>query len=397
MTGTPNSFFGFFDTADPPGGDDDYAAIRDYGLALHSGRGPDIAVPGTPALGAAWALQTLRSDNIVLAVCGAPAWRGVNAVSVISCLIGLNHRKLPPTRRRVSECTRRAVRTRVIRRYIAPCRFGRRPNGYRATDLRFKDGVVVFGSSAEAVARCPGISPRIDKQALFDYLVMHMVPAPATIFVAVRKLRPATSAVVEKGKLRIERYWKPRFDERPSRSFSDLKEELFDALRTAVRDSSPDDATGAFLSGGLDSSTVAGILSEVGSKPAKTFSIGFGYADYDELSYARIANDRFGCTGHEYTIKGDDIVESFSRIAQAYDEPFGNSSALPAYYCARLAKQHGVQHLLAGDGGDELFAGNSRYAEQQVFEHYGRVPRLIRNGLIEPACDALAAATRLLA
>jgi asparagine synthase (glutamine-hydrolysing) len=142
---------------------------------------------------------------------------------------------------------------------------------------------------------------------------------------------------------------------------------------------------GAFLSGGLDSSTVAGVLSQLQATPARTFTIGFGYSEYDELPFARIANDRFGCEGHEYVIRGGDIAATFHKIAQAYDEPFGNSSALPTYHCAVMARNAGIDHLLAGDGGDELFAGNSRYADQQIFEWYQRVPSVLRHRLLEPA------------
>lgn len=250
-------------------------------------------------------------------------------------------------------------------------------------------GRLAFGTSAKNVARCPSVSAGINRQALFDYLVLHMIPAPETAFEGVSKLRGGTCATFEQGRLVTRRYWNPTFNERNPASFEDLQPRLLASLRRAVADTQPDERTGAFLSGGLDSSSVAGVLSQVGPRPAKTFSIGFGYEDYDELSYARIANSRFGCKGHEYTIKGSDISDSFAAIARAYDEPFGNSSALPAYYCARLALDSGVDHLLAGDGGDELFAGNSRYARQRIFQHYLRLPGFMRRGLIEPALAAL--------
>ncbi|MCS6947227.1 MAG: asparagine synthase C-terminal domain-containing protein, partial [Steroidobacteraceae bacterium] len=191
----------------------------------------------------------------------------------------------------------------------------------------------------------------IEPQAVFDYLLMHMIPAPATVFAGVRKLRAATCLLFDGNRLSVRKYWQPTFRLRTVRSRSDLNAELFAALRNAVRATAPNDRTGCFLSGGLDSSTVAGLLNEL-QPSCPTFSIGFGYEDYDELAYARIANRHFGCTGNEYTINGDDIVAAFPMIARAYDEPFGNSSALPAYYCARLAKDQGIKHLLAGDGGD---------------------------------------------
>jgi len=245
-------------------------------------------------------------------------------------------------------------------------------------------GVVVFGSSAKSVAHSPEIGARISRQAIFSYLMLHMVPAPETIFAGVSKLRAGHMAVWCNDRIETRRWWQPRFVEMRGASGESLKADLHSALRSAVSDCGPDARTGAFLSGGLDSSTVAGVLGEMRACPVDTFSIGFGYPEFDELSFARIANRRFGCNGHEYTITGDDIADSFRVIARAYDEPFGNSSALPLYYCARLAQQSGMSHLLAGDGGDELFAGNSRYARQHVFARYTRLPGMIRKGMIEP-------------
>jgi asparagine synthase (glutamine-hydrolysing) len=245
------------------------------------------------------------------------------------------------------------------------------------------DGVV-FASSAEAVARHPVVGTRLAPQALFDYLMLHMVPGPDTVFQSVRKIAPGTYAVIERGVTRSARLWTPRFTETGGEPFDTLAGDLHDALRGAVRRCGIDEPSGAFLSGGLDSSSVAGVLSEVAPAPANTFSIGFGYPDYDELPYARVANRHFGCAPHEYTVTGSDIAAGFAPIARAFDEPFGNSSALPSYFCARLAREHGVRHLLAGDGGDEIFGGNSRYVEQRVFEHYHRLPAWARRVAIEP-------------
>jgi asparagine synthase (glutamine-hydrolysing) len=242
---------------------------------------------------------------------------------------------------------------------------------------------LVFGTSAEQVARAAG-GARLNRQAVFDYLVHHMVPAPITIFDGVRKLRAGNCAVFEAGRVETRRYWNPVFQENGPADDAELAGQLRAALRTAVRDAHPDAEAGAFLSGGLDSSTVAGILSEVAPGHARTFSIGFSYPEYDERHFARLANARFGTSGHEHVVMGDDIAAAFPLIARAYDEPFGNSSALPAYYCAKLARSHGVTHLLAGDGGDELFGGNSRYARQAFFQRYQKVPAAVRHHLVEP-------------
>jgi asparagine synthase (glutamine-hydrolysing) len=250
-------------------------------------------------------------------------------------------------------------------------------------------GGLAFSTSAEAVATMPGASARLSAQALHSYLFFHMIPSPETVFEGVWKLPAGTALEYSAGKTRLFRNWQPQVVDSGRGDETALAKRLAASLRKAVRAATPGANSGAFLSGGLDSSTVAGVLSEVGPSPAKTFSIGFGYPDYDELLYARIANHHFGCQGHEYTVQGSDIAHTLPLIARAYDEPYGNSSALPAYYCARLAREAGVNHLLAGDGGDELFAGNSRYAEQQVFEWYHRAPRFLRTGLLEPALAAL--------
>jgi asparagine synthase (glutamine-hydrolysing) len=248
---------------------------------------------------------------------------------------------------------------------------------------------LTFASSAEVVARAPGHSPRIRLEALLSYFFFHMIPSPDTVFEGVRKLPPATAVTFENGALSERTYWLPAFAERAGESFESLRDTLHRSLETGLRAARPDRETGAFLSGGLDSSTVAGYLAKVSDRPARTFSIGFGFEDYDELRYARIANARFGCESREYEVQPDDIVGLFATIARQYDEPFGNASALPTHTCARLARQNGITHLLAGDGGDELFAGNKRYAEQLVFERYQLIPGAIRRGFMEPVLGAL--------
>src|SRR5690606_25556836 len=109
---------------------------------------------------------------------------------------------------------------------------------------------------------------------------------------------------------------------------------------------------GSFLSGGLDSSTVTGMLAELSERQAPAFAIGFAADGYDEMAFARITARHFGVTLNEYYVTPQDVVDALPAIATSYDEPFGNSSALPAYFCARMAKVHGMDTLLAGDGGD---------------------------------------------
>lgn len=258
------------------------------------------------------------------------------------------------------------------------------------------DETLAFSESAEAIANLPWVTRSISEQAVYDYLLLHMVPAPRTIYAAVRKLPPATIALYRDGTLSTRRYWIPEFATRDHPSQSVLRERLHEGLDRATRRCAPDARTGAFLSGGLDSSTVAGVLRNIMGSPIDTFSVGFGDNRYDELRYARIANGHFSCRGHEFQATSDDVVRIFPKIAEAYDEPFGNSSAAPTYLCAEVALRHGVHHLLAGDGGDELFAGNERYAKQLVLESYSRAPRWLRRGVMDPLADATSDESRIL-
>jgi len=257
------------------------------------------------------------------------------------------------------------------------------------------DGIV-FSSSAEAVARFPAVQAPVSRQALFNYLLLHIVPAPNTVYVGVSKLRPGTRVTFDNQRARVQRYWIPQFEEQRREPVADLAEQLHRALRQGVESASPDDRTGAFLSGGLDSSTVTGVLRDVSAKPPRTFSIGFGVEQYNEIEYARIAARRFGAVAREHEVTAGEIVDAFPRIAATYDEPFGNSSAVPVYACARVAAAEGITHLLAGDGGDELFGGNERYARQRVFENYRSVPAVMRNRVIEPIVDRIDPGTGLL-
>lgn len=225
----------------------------------------------------------------------------------------------------------------------------------------------------------------IDPQAIFDYLFFHCIPSPRTIFKGVHRLPPGHCATFADGKLTVEPYWIPTFSEpQGAVSFDALKAEFRRLLRDAVASRLDGGPPACFLSGGTDSSTVAGMIREATGKPAHTYSIGFEAEGYDEMAFARIAAKHFGSEHHEYYVTPADLVKSIGEVAASYDQPFGNSSALPAYYCALQARKDGATRMLAGDGGDELFGGNSRYAKQKVFGWYGQVPGALRSALLEP-------------
>jgi asparagine synthase (glutamine-hydrolysing) len=243
---------------------------------------------------------------------------------------------------------------------------------------------LVFGSTLEAISAFPGSPAGIDRQAVYDYVYFHMVPAPRTIHAGRRRLLPGSLLTWRDGKVETRPYWEMRFVEDEKRPLPELKEAFLASLRESVREAAQGGTVGAFLSGGTDSSTVAGMLGEVTGKPARTYSIGFEAQGYDEMSYARIAARHFRTQHHEYYVTPGDVVAAVPRIAEVYDQPFGNSSVVPTYFCAKLAKDDGVDVLLGGDGGDELFGGNDRYAKQYLYSLYSDLPRALRKGLIEP-------------
>ncbi len=228
----------------------------------------------------------------------------------------------------------------------------------------------------------------LDPQAIFDYLYFHVIPSPRTIFRDVFRVPPGHCAVYENGRLTVAPYWIPRFEEGNGESFNTLRDEFLQIVRDSVASRIGTAPVGCYLSGGTDSSTVAGMLTQITGRPAESYSIGFDVPGYDEMEYARLAVRHFGTHHHEYYITPDDLVRGMPAVAASYDQPFGNSSAVPAYYCALRAKQDGIEKLLAGDGGDELFGGNTRYAKQRVFGIYDALPGIVRKGLAEPLTDS---------
>ncbi|MBS1157320.1 MAG: asparagine synthase (glutamine-hydrolyzing) [Proteobacteria bacterium] len=237
---------------------------------------------------------------------------------------------------------------------------------------------------AERADQLADSTTEIDPQAIFDYLYLHVISSPGTIFKGINRVPPAHYVLFEQGRLTVAPYWIPEFTEDPHPRFDSLCDEFRHLLRQATTRQLDAGKAGCFLSGGTDSSTVAGMIGQISDKPAATYSIGFEAKGYDEMAFARIAARHFKTEHHEYYVTPDDLVCSIPDVAAHYDQPFGNSSALPAYYCAKMAKEDGVARILGGDGGDELFGGNSRYAKQRIFNWYQHIPKPLRTGLMEP-------------
>ena len=246
------------------------------------------------------------------------------------------------------------------------------------------DGIA-FGADLQSVARHPQLTADIDPQALYDYFYFRAVPAPRTIYRGLEKLLPGQYLLWENGRMRRDFYWALDYASERGRDFASYRTEFRALLDQAVERALGSDDAGAFLSGGTDSSTVVGTMSRRRARPVDTFSIGFAAEGFDEMHYARIAAARFHSQAHEYYLQPQDIVEALPLLAQDYDEPFANESAVPSLFCARLGKSAGHDVMLAGDGGDEIFGGNARYAKQKIFQAYGCLPGWLRRALIEPA------------
>ncbi len=262
---------------------------------------------------------------------------------------------------------------------LAVDRFGIKPLSYTQTE----NGAFAFASTSTALLAVPGVDSSLSLQSIFNYSYFHVVPAPQTIFKHIKKLDPAQYLTYQNNEVKLGYYWSPQFSEQSGASLSSLSADLLQHLRSSIGHCEPDDHFGTFLSGGTDSSTVAGLLRQHQNKEIPTYSIGFSQQGYDEISYARIASSHFKTKQNEYYVTPEDVLNAIPEMASAYDEPFGNSSAIPTLFCARLARQNGTEVMLAGDGGDEIFAGNSRYAKQKLFEHYYKIPAALRKNVLE--------------
>lgn len=244
---------------------------------------------------------------------------------------------------------------------------------------------LTYGTSLNDIKLLRDKRSKISNQALFDYLYFHVIPCPESIYENVFKLEPGQLLIFNGDNIHFSQYWVPEFLNDQNTTEAELKIELFKKIESSVSRCKFSQDSGCFLSGGLDSSTVTGFASKSSSSRVDAFTIGFDQPGYDEVEFARAAANHFNTNIIEYYVTPDDIAATVDEIAIAYDEPFGNSSAIPTLFCAKLASKHGKTHLLAGDGGDELFAGNERYQTQSVFEYYSRVPKWIKSALLEPA------------
>jgi asparagine synthase (glutamine-hydrolysing) len=270
--------------------------------------------------------------------------------------------------------------------FLARDRVGKKPLLYSKTNRAF-----VFGSEFSALLEHPAVSRDIDRGAIDDYLTFMCVPAPLTAYRDIRKLEPGHSLTLRRdGEIKIERYWEPDFSKKVKLTEEEAGERALELLRDAVRVRLMSEVPlGAFLSGGIDSSTVVALMAEASSTPVKTFSIGFEEQDFSELHHARRVAEHIGAEHHEFVVRPD-ALEVLPTLVEHYGEPYADSSAIPTYYVARETRRH-VTVALNGDGGDECFAGYNRYAAMRLSERYRKLPGVLRERVIRQAVGWLPA------
>jgi len=258
------------------------------------------------------------------------------------------------------------------RLFLARDRVGKKPLFYARSGGRF-----LFASELQALVQDRDLPREIDLNAIDAYLTWGYVPAPATAFAGVSKLPPAHFLTLDlkngEPEIKVERYWSLDYTHKLDVGEEEASELVRDELTEAVRLRMTSDVPlGAFLSGGIDSSIVVGLMSGLSDRPVKTFSIGFEEAAYDESEHARRVAARFGTDHHEFIVQPDALAV-LPTLVRHYGEPYADSSAVPTFYVSQLTRRH-VTVALNGDGGDESFAGYERYLGNRVAERVRSIP-----------------------
>jgi len=254
---------------------------------------------------------------------------------------------------------------------------------------------LVFASELKALLRDPALRKGIDPVALDDYLAYEFVPSPSSIVLGINKLQPGHTLTwsVAEATARLRRYWSPQLNVDGSgtdrrRSLDDECEELRSVLRESVRKELVSDVPlGVFLSGGIDSSAVAAMMAQLGGE-VKSFSVGFADRSFDESAHARLAARHLGTDHHELTLEPGMLLDLVPRLPDLLDEPLGDASVIPTYLLSEFTRRQ-VKVALGGDGGDELFAGYPTLQAHRLAGYYMKAPRLLREGLVQPAVRRL--------
>lgn len=272
------------------------------------------------------------------------------------------------------------------RLFLARDRFGKKP-----LFLCEINGVLLFASEIKSLLAFPGVNVTVDSTSVWDYLMYRYVPGPGTLFRGIRKLMPGCYAVWENGVLIERRYYQP-----PDRSVftgtslpGDPVGAFLEKLDEAVSIRMISDVPfGAFLSGGIDSSAIVGLMSQHSSQPVKTFSVGFAESSYSELGYAKTIADQFKTEHHELVVSQDHLMEFLPALVRYRDAPVAEPSDIPIYLLAREARRT-VKMVLTGEGSDEFLGGYPKHVYERYAAPYQLIPGFIRHGILEPLIQAL--------
>jgi len=259
---------------------------------------------------------------------------------------------------------------------VARDRLGQKPLYYTLVG-----DTLFFGSEIKQLLLADKIERKVNFEALNAYLSVGYVPGENTLFQNILRLSPGHYMTVENGQVRIHKYWDVSYANRlDSIKESEIIERLDELIRESIRLRLISDVPlGAFLSGGIDSSTLVGYMSQLSNSSTKTFSVGFPVEKFNEISFARIASNHFQTDHYEYTMEklSTDLLE---KLVWHHDEPLGDSSCLPMYFVSRLARQH-VTVALSGEGADEIFAGYHHYPLEKMGQYYDLLPNSIKNAV----------------
>ena len=271
------------------------------------------------------------------------------------------------------------------RLFCARDRFGKKPFFYTV-----QHGRLYFASELTGIEQLRHLSLTMNPQAVMRYLAYEYVPTPHSVYTEVQSLPPSHMLLLQDGNLSISRYWDmPMPDESDRRSDNELCEELRFLLSRAVRRRMVSDVPlGVFLSGGIDSSIVAGLMARQSSTAIKTFSIGFSEASYDESRYARIVAKAFATDHHERVLSAEECADTLPGIISRMDVPMADASVAPTWLLSGVTREK-VTVALGGDGADELWAGYEHYIGFKVAQWYNAAPSALRRGIIEPLAQLL--------
>ncbi|QDV82895.1 asparagine synthase (glutamine-hydrolyzing) [Planctomycetes bacterium TBK1r] len=267
---------------------------------------------------------------------------------------------------------------RLRRLILVRDRLGQKPLVYHCDANR-----LLFASEIKALLAIENVPREIREQGIDEYLTYGYIPHPRTIYHKIHKLPPAHMAVFERGQLSLHCYWNPALLPNESASLSDLQDQLRDVVTESVKLRMRSDVPlGAFLSGGIDSTVITGVMQSLAVTPTNTFTIGFPVDSFDESGFAQTAAGHLKTNHHLMEVETDS-VSLLDKLAWLFDEPFADSSAIPTYYVAQLTRQH-VKVALTGDGGDELFAGYDRYQTVDRLSMFDRLPCAVRRMMTGP-------------